>query len=58
MAVTLTMANEMGCFTLSDRATYLHLKPQIDLKMTEFTDEILMNPHVSFNLVQLKTNNR
>ena len=52
MAVTLTMANEMGCFTLSDRATYLHLKPKLDLKMTEFTDEILMNP---YSIIQLNT---
>ena len=52
MAVTLNMANEMGCFTLSDRATYLHLKPNLDLKMTEFTDEILMNP---YSIIQLNT---
>ena len=32
--------------------TQLHLKPNLDLKMTEFTDEILMNP---YSIIQLNT---
>ena len=39
-------------FQFSDRATYLHLKPQIDLKMTTLSVGILMNP---YSIIQLST---
>jgi len=45
MGATLTMANEMQGFVLSDRATYLSYKDKIDLVIVCEGDDRLFNPY-------------
>ncbi len=45
MGATLTMANELGAYTLTDRATYLSMKDQFDLKIVYENDPDLFNQY-------------
>ncbi len=45
MAASLTMADELDCWCLSDRGTYLNLRGGLDLHPIEFQESILVNPY-------------
>ena len=45
MAASLTMADELDCWCLSDRGTYLNLRGGLDLHPIEFQESMLVNPY-------------
>ena len=45
MGAAITISNELGCWTLSDRGTALFRQDNINLHMHEFNDSILINPY-------------
>jgi len=53
MGATITMADQLGCFTLSDRGTALNFASSVELEIVEFKDELIYNPY-SFIFVSEK----
>lgn len=45
MGAVITMANDMGGYTMADRGTYLAMKDNIDLKVLVEGDSLLFNPY-------------
>jgi tungstate transport system substrate-binding protein len=45
MAATLKIASEKGCYTLTDMATYLHLKDKLNLDIKVNNDQSLINEY-------------
>ena len=45
MAASLTMVDELDCWCLSDRGTYLNLRGGLDLHPIEFQESMLVNPY-------------
>jgi tungstate transport system substrate-binding protein len=48
MAVTLSQADQKGAYTLSDRATYLALKPNLKLVVLSSGAKSLLNPYSAY----------
>ena len=45
MGAAITISNELGCWTLSDRGTALFRQDNTNLHLHEFNDSILINPY-------------
>ena len=45
MGAAITISNELGCWTLSDRGTALYRQENTNLQIHEFNDTILVNPY-------------
>jgi len=45
MGAAITISNELGCWTLSDRGTALFRQDNTDLHLHDFNDSILINPY-------------
>ena len=51
MASALNMADELQCWTLSDKGTWLFRSNQLDLEATSWDDNLTLNP---YSIIQLK----
>lgn len=54
MGEVLTMASELGAFTLTDRATYLSMKDQMDLDVIIEGNDLLNNPYAVISISKEK----
>ena len=51
MASALNMADELQCWTLSDKGTWLFRSNNLDLEATSWDDNLTLNP---YSIIQLK----
>jgi tungstate transport system substrate-binding protein len=51
MASALNMADELQCWTLSDKGTWLFRSNELDLEATSWDDDLTLNP---YSMIQLK----
>ena len=51
MASALNMADELQCWTLSDKGTWLFRSNKLDLEATSWNDNLTLNP---YSVIQLK----